>query len=185
MWCALSIAEDSESGLRRFVRIWAAVCASLLIIRASVIMLAACIRPVAEIKRGEHHAPILVFRRESPLLPLFPEMKSQLLAEILHTQTAVGVGPRELGDAETIYGQLSVPIGFRNLVPVPADATEQEVRKLRSDGHLKYILWLSTTPVPSALALHVKTRGSGGPFVYLELTGLIQESAGHAGNSGL
>jgi hypothetical protein len=170
VWLVLRAMYDSGSGVRRVAWLWVAACFSLLILRAGMILLVVCIRPIAEIKPVEHHLPKIVFRSQSPLLPLFPEMRLPLLAEILHSQTAVGVGPRDLGlYTETIYGQLALPIGRRNLVPVTADATEADVDRIHSSEHVKYILWLTSTPVPAALALHVRTRGQDGPFTYLEL----------------
>jgi len=170
VWLVLWAMRDSKPGVRRVAWLWGASCFSLLILRAAMILLVVCIRPIAEIKPVEHRIPKIVFRSERPLLPLFPEMQSPLLAEILRTQTAVGVGPRDLGlYTETIYGQLALPIGRRNLVPVTADATEADVDRIHSSEHVKYILWLTSTPVPAALALHVRTRGQDGPFTYLEL----------------
>ncbi len=170
MWLVLNQSQHFSSGLRRSVQSWAAVCISLLILRAAIIVVVACVYPVAELKPGKYRVPTFVLRSEHPLLPLFPEMRSRLLAEMLHTETVVGVGPRALGKStETIYGQLSIPIGRRNLIPVPADVTEGEVRRFHSEAHLNYILWLTSSPVPSPLAAHVRTRGSEGPFTYLEL----------------
>jgi hypothetical protein len=170
VWLVLRAMHDSRSGVRRVARLWVAACFSLLILRAGMILLVVCIRPIAEIKPVEHRIPRIVFRSQRPLLPLFPEMRSPLLAEILNTQTAVGVGPRDLGlYTETIYGQLALPIGRRNLVPVTADATEADVDRIHSSEHVKYILWLTSMQVPAALALHVRTRGQDGPFTYLEL----------------
>ena len=169
VWLVLRAMHDSGSGVRRVARLWVAACFLLLILRAGMILLVVCIRPIAEIKPVEHRIPRIVFRSQRPLLPLFPEMRSPLLAEILNTQTAVGVGPRDLGlYTETIYGQLALPIGRRNLVPVTADATEADVDRIHSSEHVKYILWLTSSPVPGALALHVRTRGQDGPFTYLE-----------------
>ncbi|MGH7740881.1 MAG: hypothetical protein ACRENS_02540 [Candidatus Eiseniibacteriota bacterium] len=107
--------------------------------------------------------------REPHAFPLYPEMNSALLKQIVATPGAIGVGPRELGRDVTIYGQIAQAegVGEHELVPVAADLSETQARALSE--HVRYVLWLTSTPMPPALAAHATARGAEGPFTYLEL----------------
>lgn len=167
---ALGAAQQSSVALCRFLRYWVPTCISVLVCQAVIVVLIGGLT-VAEFTHTGGRITFHLLRRGEPVLPLYPEMHSALLIDILNTASSIGVGPDgELGHARRIYGQLATPIGKHNLIPVLSSVTADDVNSLRSVAGLQYILWLSDRPVPQTLAQNVSAVGTDGPFTFLKLT---------------
>ena len=168
-WLALRSSQAFSQQGQRVVRIWSGATAAAALMGAIFLLGVCWIHPFARIKVGAHHLPYLAYWPEKAVLPLFPEMQSPAIHEIMNGSEPVGVGPENLGFyGEMIYGQLATPVGRRWLVPVTAEATESDSVRLYRADHLKYILWLAGSPVPAAIATHFENRGAEGRFECLQ-----------------
>jgi hypothetical protein len=158
----------SPDGRHHLLRPWIVICGALLVAHA-LILGGAEVIPLVRYVPGWALAERFALR-ERPLLPLYPEMNSRGLAFVLERGGAIAVGPEpELGDARRIYGQLSIPLGRHNLIPLPASAGASEIETLHAGAGLEYVLWLSSRPVPDAVAERAEVLDRGTPFTLLRL----------------
>jgi hypothetical protein len=169
IYIVLGAAQGYRGALRRFLKYWVTACVSLLIFQAVALVSSQGITWVA-VRGSAGPVPVRVSWREIPILPLFPEMRSPLLKEILETEAPIGIGPqRGLGHARRIHGQVAQPIGRHDLVPVSPSGDATDMRRLSSVAGLQYILWVRDKPIPPVLAQNVTSVESDGPFTLLKL----------------
>lgn len=167
---ALAAAQTSGSRLRLLLRRWATACVALLLAQAVIL---GAQEGFALVKYTPSGGPVTArfALREKHLLPLYPEMDSKLLAAIMSSNRAIAVGPEgDLGHERRIYGQLAEPLGRHNLIPIPSSVTASDLDGLRSSVNLEYVLWLSSLPVPPALAQRADTVETHTPFTLLRLS---------------
>jgi len=162
-------AQQSRPKLVSFFRGWVSACVGLLLIQA-VVMGAVDGLSVVQCTHTRGQLLVHFSLRDRPMLPLYPEMHSPLLADILNNEKAIAVGPDgNLGDERRIYGQLSQPLGRHDLIPVTASVTAEDMQRLRSVPGLHYVLWHIDRPVPPALEQQVKAVVTDGEFTILQL----------------
>jgi hypothetical protein len=162
--------KSQKSLLRTGALIWILLSATGLYVRALSEIFFDSVVPFAQLSHNRYHVPVFKFYADPPPLPLFPEMRSPLLNQILN-EAAIGVGPEKLDDRpQLIYGQLSTPLGRHNLIPIPQGIGEESVHRYQAQDKLRYILWLTAAPIPAPLARHSMAKATDGPFTYLELS---------------
>ena len=165
----LNAAQARANPFRRFFRPWVIGCSALLLGQALILGAdrVAAVVPCGLPGNAMAHAGV----RELPLLPLYPEMNSALLDEIMRSEESIAVGPDgKLGHERRIYGQLAVPLGRHDLVPIRSSITAEELNVIRTGTGLHYVLWLSSQSLPPALSQRAQILERDTPFTLLHVS---------------
>jgi hypothetical protein len=86
-----------------------------------------------------------------PTTYLFPDMKGTVLETVLDQNENVALGPHGAMDwwrYVGFVGQLSQPIGARQLIFIDGTAGTTDLLKL---SHIRYVLWDESLPLPDTL----------------------------------
>lgn len=153
---AITLDHVTRCTSRLLVRLWVTVCLLLLIFEGSMCLLDQVARDYPGYPRALLIDPIGILRLRNwrrPVCYLFPEMEGTAFTRVFAKNSPVAIGPLQSRSGGRwkveIVGQLSLPIGQREIIFLPATLEQAEAETVARQA--RYVIWDDTLPVPISL----------------------------------